>query len=423
MGVGGGQPPIRPDKHDSRLEAREARGGATSERRERRGITRREFLRTSIALAAAATAAPLLRSVAGVSAESGPETSRVYYEYFIVDNDKERLEYYSAMGLVREINGRKCVANPLLPDRCVSYFKPYEEDRFPIKPPGATKDFFSRCIRCGLCYYQCHYVNYNAIKLAGIGDGDLKMLGTPVIVNQRENPCTLCMECTIVCPTGALSETLEEAKRRYRRELEEECKKKGPKELGVETCEEYVKQKLGTVDRTLLARYPDLLDKTRMGVAMIDPDLCWAWNSGDCKSCAKACPFGMEVFDFIFTEWGVHTRVKAKVREDGTIETKCVGCGLCVAACPVVGSAIHVLPEDEYVRRYRNFKNTGMSYEEYLQKILEVENTDPATAVIRSMEINNAYILDVRGFHREKVVTELAPASGNGKPGSTRDKL
>jgi len=337
-----------------------------------------------------------------VAASAAPEpadSSGDYYTYFYVDNDKEKEEYYRSLGLLLEVNGRKCVANPLRPDRCISYFKPYEQDRFKLTPPAATRDFYSRCIRCGLCYYQCHIMGYDAIRLASMSDGAHRF-GTPIVDNQRAAPCTLCMECTKVCPTGALAETLEEARSRYRNELLKECREK---KLAGEKCREYVEKKLKSSGRTLLARYPDLVDETRMGIAMIDPDLCWAWNSGDCKSCAKACPFGAEVFDFVFTPWGVHTHVKVKVREDGTIETKCVGCGLCVAACPVTGAAIHVLPEDEFMKRFMNFKNTGMRYDEYLKKILEVEDNDPNTAVARAMEVNNVYILDVRGIAKEKI--------------------
>jgi len=336
-------------------------------------------------------------AIEAAAEEARPEGS--YYVYFLVDNDKDKQEYYAALGLLLEIDGHKCVANPLQPDRCITYFKPYEEDRFPLKPPAASSDFYSRCIRCGLCYYQCHLMGYDAIRLASIRDG-LHRFGTPIVDNQRDAPCTLCMECTKVCPTGALMETLEEARRRYRLELLEECRKKG---LEGDECRSYVEKKLSSTDKTLLARYQDLIDETRMGIAMIDPDLCWAWNSGDCKSCAKACPFGAEVFDFIFTPWGVHTHVKVKVREDGTVETKCVGCGLCVAACPITGAAIHVLPKDEFIKRYMNFKNTGMRYDEYLKKILEIEDTDPTTAVLRAMEVNNVYILDVRGIKKEKI--------------------
>ena len=330
-------------KHTERLCPGRVYGPLTDKRRD--GITRREFLKAVGAAVAAAALAPAARLAVGVDA--GGERLKIgYLEFFDITGDKERIEYYGALGLIIEVNGRKCVANPLLPDRCMAYVRPAWEDQFKLKPPGAMEDFYSRCIRCGLCYFACNLMGYNAIRLGDSGDGP-RLLGTPIVDRQWRYPCTLCMECTKVCPTGALAEI--------------------PKE------------------------------KAEMGIALIDPDLCWAWNSGDCKSCAKACPFGAEVFEFTFNEWGVHTRVRPD---------RCKGCGLCVPACPITGAAIHVLPRDEYERRTRNFKNTGMSYEEYLKLILETEIRDPVKATLRA-NINTDYIQNIRGIERKKIVTSL----------------
>ncbi|ABM81205.1 4Fe-4S dicluster domain-containing protein [Hyperthermus butylicus] len=325
-------------------------------------MTRREFLKAGLTIAAVAAAAPVSRLLVGIEvASTSRDSQRIYYEFFDVTDDENRIEYYGALGFVIERDGRKCVANVLLPGRCITYTKPVWEDWFPTPLPVATKDFYARCIRCGLCYYACNYMGYHAIRLAGLRDG-FSLLGAPTLDNLLTNPCTLCMECVKVCPTGALAETPED---------------------GVS------------------------------GVAIIDPDLCLAWNSGDCKSCAKACPYGSEVFEFTFNEWGIHTRVKAKVVGDKVV-TPCRGCGLCVQACPIGGSAIHILPRDEYIRRVKNYKNTGMSYEEYLQLILKTEQEDTFKATWRSA-INIDYIMNVRGLEEEKIQAELAPAEKTGK--------
>ncbi len=299
-------------------------------------INRREFLKGLAALGIATALSPPV--VTSLTKEE--KRKSIWYEPFIIEKE-ERVEMYKAYGLLIEKDGKKMVANPLLPDKPITYMKKYEEDKFPLSPPGAT-DLFERCIRCGLCYFACANMNYHAIRLGGPKDGWYK-LGVPIIDNLIEHPCTLCMECTKVCPTGALMEIL-------------------PKQA-------------------------------KMGVAMIDPDLCWAWNSGDCYSCAKACPRGSEVFKFEFNEWGVHTEV---------IPENCNGCGLCVPACPVVGAAIHVVPKEVYEERARNFKNTGMSYEEYKKLIKKTEYEDPAKATLR-YNVNVDYILNKRGLIQEKV--------------------
>jgi ferredoxin len=305
-----------------------------------KSLARRRLLASLVAVALALAVPRRTRRASGDSRADLP--SGVYYVEFDIRDDRERLAFYAANGLaIEKPDGGICVANPLIDGQCIVYMKPYEEDRYVLPPPGASEDFYSRCIRCGLCYIACASMGYYAIELTASG---LLRLGVPTVPDVMNHPCTLCMECTLACPTGALEEV-------------------EPRQV-------------------------------RMGVALIDPDLCWAWNSGDCKSCAKACPFGTEVFEFTYNEWGVHTRVRPD---------KCTGCGQCVSACPVTGSAIHVLPLDEYERRRRSFKNTGMSYDEYLKLILETEVRDPVKATLRTL-VNADYILNVRGLLEEKIV-------------------
>ncbi len=317
---------------------------------------RREFIKALIAAGLITAASPIVIS----EKEKKPEglTDDDWYEPFDITGDEERIRYYEEEAklqlgkpLVIKKNGHYYVENPLLPGKPMTYMVKYEKDRFRLPPPGA-KDLFARCIRCGLCASACHSMGYHAIRLGDFRDG-YAMLGVPIVDNQIEYPCTLCMECAKVCPTGALEEIPPAS--------------------------------------------------AKMGIALIDPDLCWAWNTGECYSCAKACPRGSEVFAFRFNEWGAHTRV---------IPEQCNGCGLCVQACPVVGSAIHVLPPDEYERRIKNFKNTGMSYEEYIKLIWKTEDsiyTDPMASIKLTwkVSINTDYIFKKRGLIESKVKTNL----------------
>jgi hypothetical protein len=71
-----------------------------------------------------------------------------------------------------------------------------------------------------------------------------------------------------------------------------------------------------------------------------------------------------------------------------------------------------VLPPDEYERRIKNFKNTGMSYEEYIKLIWKTEDsiyTDPMASIKLTwkVNINTDYIFKKRGLIESKVKTNL----------------
>ncbi|MFN3135619.1 MAG: 4Fe-4S binding protein, partial [Candidatus Kryptonium sp.] len=63
-----------------------------------------------------------------------------------------------------------------------------------IYPPGAVDDFESKCVSCGICADVCRQLGYNSITFTSLKDGPLG--GLPVVKDMRDNPCTLCMECT-----------------------------------------------------------------------------------------------------------------------------------------------------------------------------------------------------------------------------------
>lgn len=150
-----------------------------------------------------------------------------------------------------------------------------------LRPPGAgtEAEFLSQCIRCGQCIEVCP----EKALLAGKASHGLA-LGTPYFI-PREAPCTLCMECPEVCPTGALK--------------------------------------------------PLPMEDTRIGVAVIDEERCYAFHDDVCRSCWNNCPLYDEALymrDFQFPV---------------VVEDKCTGCGLCEYACVMDEPAIVILPRKE----------------------------------------------------------------------------
>jgi ferredoxin-type protein NapG len=153
-----------------------------------------------------------------------------------------------------------------------------------LRPPGALPeaDFLAACTRCGQCVQECPY---DTLKLADLACG--AAAGTPYL-DAIEVPCYLCagedeLLCIVTCPTSALQP--------------------------VEDFREI-----------------------RMGTAVIDEGVCYAYNGAICRSCWHACPFPDEaiVFD--------------KMLRPVVVEETCIGCGLCTYACPTVPNAIPIRP-------------------------------------------------------------------------------
>lgn len=141
-----------------------------------------------------------------------------------------------------------------------------------LRPPGALEheeDFLAACLRCSLCAQVC---DTNCIVLFGAGEG--RHAGTPHIVAEMR-ACNLCLECTRVCPSGALQPV-----------------------QGIE--------------------------QVRMGVAVVDERLCVSHNgSGACGACHTVCPLR-------------NRAITQGIRNAPTVhEEVCVGCGLCEEACIV----------------------------------------------------------------------------------------
>lgn len=155
----------------------------------------------------------------------------------------------------------------------------------PVRPPTASPSddtFRAACIRCGLCGTVCEN---GCIRYFGLDEPEHGAL-TPYL-DLRSRSCTLCMRCTEVCPTGALS--------RVAPELDVVAK------------------------------------EVRMGTAVVDPDLCLSFQGRICGYCHDACPLPGTAIRLV-------PRGKPVVLAEG-----CVGCGRCVELCPQQPTAIEVI--------------------------------------------------------------------------------
>ena len=151
-----------------------------------------------------------------------------------------------------------------------------------LRPPGAQgeKDFSARCVKCGKCMEACPYL----ALFPAPGDQGFAV-GTPAI-DARAQACRLCEDfpCVRACPTGAL------------RDVEQ---------------------------RT----------DVRMGTAVIDEDLCIAFQGMRCEVCYRTCPLIDQAIsiDYRMREGDAIHSVFAPVID----EERCAGCGLCVERCVV----------------------------------------------------------------------------------------
>ena len=153
----------------------------------------------------------------------------------------------------------------------------------PLRPPGALEEpeFLSKCIRCRRCGQVCPN---ETIKY--FDNFDPAMTGTPYI-NPREKGCILCMKCNNTCPSGSLTAIPEDS--------------------------------------------DEILKKVKMGIAVVDKNICNSFNGYVCGVCVFACPYdGIAIY--------------SETWEQPVVTDKCVGCGLCEQACIHYPQAIKVIP-------------------------------------------------------------------------------
>ncbi len=167
-----------------------------------------------------------------------------------------------------------------------------------IRPPGALaeEDFLEVCLKCGVCMKACPTGGLQP----ALGQAGIEGLWTPVLIPRLgycEQGCVLCGQ---VCPSGAVAKLT-------------------------------VAEKVGR---------PPEVEPVRIGSAFIDRGRCLPWSvDTPCIVCEEVCPT---------TPKAVYFKPETVVVRDGSQRTlqrpqvdltRCWGCGVCEARCPIFDRA------------------------------------------------------------------------------------
>jgi len=190
-----------------------------------------------------------------------------------------------------------------------------------VRPPGASDDFLSKCIRCFKCGEACPY------DCISFGDREKGIsFGTPYVL-PRQQPCFLCQ--------GKDSDFLDGGKvRETMLDIDPDTLRCG------EACPTGALEEIPNAEKAILER-------TSMGTAVIDRSECIAWTVNNCDRCVKACPFDEAIsmnpgiFDVNLPgeqmtgeEIGEALSYMVKgVKPE--VHDACNGCGICEYECPV----------------------------------------------------------------------------------------
>ena len=146
----------------------------------------------------------------------------------------------------------------------------------PLRPPGAVDEarFPGLCVRCGNCLRACPT---NIIR-PDRGKHGMASLLTPTLDFSRDYCRKDCIECTQVCPSGALTPLTTQQKQR-----------------------------------------------TSIGFPRVNMDLCLLGDDRECSLCRNWCPYEAITLEFSQVEYTLTPKIDP---------AKCPGCGACQAVCP-----------------------------------------------------------------------------------------
>jgi ferredoxin-type protein NapG len=226
-----------------------------------------------------------------------------------------------------------------------------------VRPPAAVneEDFLKMCIKCGQCVEACPF---DTLALAK--PGDALPIGTPYFI-PRDIPCYMCTDipCVPPCPTGAL-----------------DIKSVTSIKEGKEALD---------------------INKSRMGLAVVDEESCIAFWGIQCDACHRACPL---IDQAIRLEYRKNSRTGKHAFLLPVVDSQfCTGCGLCEHACVTEKAAIYVLPHKIAQGQVGSHYIKGWDKQD--EKRLENVSTDVQTVTERSDHKAVDYLNDSGGLFDE----------------------